>query len=178
MNVRCNDTGSDVIGTAPERSKKVVWTSAQATERYRKAKRSGCPSKLSAMERRILLSEAHKGQKSAGQLSQYLNLPIGKKPVQLILHNMATLKYKKYKRALPLTITHREHCLNTITAFVSLSNSDWRKLIFSDGKQFNFNGLDGLYVVLRAWSRKAREGFISASEKWRLCNDLGLLLLL
>lgn len=83
--LRRNGTSIDDIAIAPKRSKKVVWTFIETSESYEKAKKSERPSELSGTDRRILLREAHKGEKPAGQLCQDLDLPIEKKRVQQIM---------------------------------------------------------------------------------------------
>lgn len=75
---------TDSIASKINRSKEVVWTSIQATEKYEKEKCDGRPPKVSPAERRPLLRETHEVEKSAGQLCNALDLTTGKKGVHRI----------------------------------------------------------------------------------------------
>lgn len=80
----CCGRGIDKIAAVLERSKTFVWLFNNIPERYTEATRSGRSTKLSPTEKRLLLREARKVDKSAGQLCSKLDLPITKKRVHQI----------------------------------------------------------------------------------------------
>lgn len=124
MEMRCNHASTDDIATTHRRSKKVIWTFIRALQQYGKVKRSGRPSKLLSAEKRRVLLEAHKGEKSAGELQTSLDLPIGKKRVPQIPPSTETLQYSKLMKAPALSKSHKEERVSWATKFVFKTNND------------------------------------------------------
>lgn len=58
--------------------------------------------------------------------------------------NTAALKYEKYKSARLFTAAHKAYCLNSGMAVASRSDTECRKLNFSDEKRFYSDRPDGL----------------------------------
>lgn len=91
MSLQSSGNSTCDTATALGRSKKLVRTFMKASERYGKARRRGRPSKLLATDKRILIREAHKREKSARKIWQDMDLPTGKEHVERMTRDTATL---------------------------------------------------------------------------------------
>lgn len=78
VNMRCHNRSIVETARPSSRSNKIVWTILQDSERYEKAKGSERPKNLSTADKRILLRQAYKEEKSAEQRRQKLELRITK----------------------------------------------------------------------------------------------------
>ena len=103
------DTGmsSRAIATAIKRSKGVVCSFLSNPKEYATKKHPGRPPKISATALRLLLREASKGDRSAKQLRDDLQLGVGVKRVQQLLRAAPHLSYERPVASPWMTKTHK-----------------------------------------------------------------------
>ena len=99
--------------------------------------------KMTDGEKRFIC-EACKGKRSAVQLQCELKLPLKVRQIQKILQSCMYLRYEKMPRAPHMTERHRLERVKWVKAGSEWGAMNWKKVIFSDEKKFNLDGLEGL----------------------------------
>ena len=81
--------------------------------------------------------------KSASQIKEELSLPHSIRTIQRVLKKCPSLIYGKHKGRPKLTAKHKEARLEFAKSSIS-SRLDWSKIVWSDEKKFNLDGLVGI----------------------------------
>lgn len=144
MKLKCKGNSIDDIATALEGSTKVLWTFIQASERYGKTRKSERPSKLSALNRRTLLREAHVGENSVGQLCQYLHLPIGKIARSANHAQHGDIEVQEVQKGTVADNCAKRPLLELRHGVCSTQGHRVPQTCFLGREKFNLDGLDGL----------------------------------
>lgn len=96
------------IAVAVNRSKDVVCHFLRDPEEYNRQKHRGRKPKVSPTAVRRLFREASSGDKSARQLCEDLELPVGVSRVQQLLRNSSYFSYEKRAASPWMTKRHKE----------------------------------------------------------------------
>ena len=80
---------------------------------------------------------------SSRQIKDELQLDLSTRTIRRVLSKNSTLIYKKFQTKHPLTEFHREARLSFAKECIR-NRLDWSKIIWSDEKEFNLDGPDGI----------------------------------
>ena len=138
------------------RSRAVIQNYLKDPQNYGTRKSTGRPSNVTPHQKRLLLREGSRGIKSADQLRRELNLPIGTRRVQMLLHECPSLVFKRMKKGPAMNRGHRKKRKKWAEARVDWTLEKWSKVIFSDEKKFNLDGPDGFAYYWHDLRREPR----------------------
>jgi hypothetical protein len=116
----------------------MVYNFLKLDEQYGKKEKTKGNTKLPKREMNVIVTEASKNKLSAAQIKAKLELPVGKRRVQQILHSNPNLKYKKAAKKPPLSQQHKDFRLTFAKEHMTW-NKKWRNVVFSDEKKFNLD---------------------------------------
>ena len=135
------------------RSEHAIRNFLKLGENYGKKARTKGNTKLTKRQKNQIVQEATKKRLSAGKILQELQLPVGKRRVQQILHSSPNLKYKKMAKKPLLKSVHKTARLEFARRHMNWVQ-EWNNVIFSDEKKFNLDGPDGCSYFWHDLSKK------------------------
>lgn len=130
------------IAQKVERSEYVVRIFLKNPANYGKKVSTGRRPIVTPAQKRLLIRNAANSLSSAADLKFEYQIPVSTRRVQQILSESKRLKYKKMV-CKPLLSKRNIEARRTFADQHVFWQSEWRKIIFSDEKKFNFDGPDG-----------------------------------
>lgn len=124
------------------RSKAAVNSFLRNPEDYGSKKRTGRPKSLTARQSRQIRKLACGQKMSSSQIQEHLQLPCTSRTVRNVLSNNPIVQFKKFKGKPPLSQHHKNARLHFARKHLT-EGTNWRDVVFSDEKKFNFDGPDG-----------------------------------
>lgn len=121
--------------------------------------RPGRPKKLGDRDLRRLARAATEPGSSPNSLIRSLNLSVSKSTVVRALNNSGIFKYEKRAHSPKLSKDHKMARVKFAREMLK-ARQDWRRVVFTDEKKFNFDGPDGWQYYWHDF-RKEPESFFS-----------------
>ncbi|KAG3252027.1 hypothetical protein PI124_g3373 [Phytophthora idaei] len=130
----------------------------RALKPHRCRRKGGRRSPLSKRHTRLLLRKAPTGDFSAAKLKEELSCPCSTRTIRRLLARVDWLNYSKMDNAQPLTKEHKLARLEWAKRMVGRPET-WERIIFSDEKKFNLDGLRHCWRDVRrpAWQTVRRQ---------------------
>lgn len=117
-----------------ERTFQVMEKYLSSKERCGKYLHTRRISKSNSQYRQMIICEASKSVQSVFQLRVALQLPMSKIQVHRILQMHSTFRFRRFKKASPLTEQHRKPRLRRDCIHHARSSQQWDRVIFSNDK--------------------------------------------
>lgn len=147
------------IAAMIHRSEKAVRSYLKKTREPKEKRPNRRNSKVSLRQKNCIVQEATKNQLSASQIVDKLQLPVGKRRVQQILHNTEYIKYKKPMKKPLLKQKHKENRLSFAKIHMSWVQ-EWRHVVFSDEKNSIWMGPTGSATIGIIFKKKTLQGLV------------------
>lgn len=125
-----------------KRSKCAVHNFLNNSLNNRQKKRVGRKKKLSDRQRRSILRTASNRSISSSGIKNQLGLNVSRWTVNRVLQSAPNLVLMKKKKSPPLKPIHKENRLGWAKDHMTW-NQEWKNVVWSDEKKFNFDGPDG-----------------------------------
>ena len=135
--------GHEHHGACLKRSKNVVGNFSKDPETYIKKKKKGRPTKVSP---RWAAAGHHKlsaGFSNIIGVKRDINVTFSGSTILRAAHKGHVLEWKRMRKALQMTALHKTFLLEWAMDNVKLYREEWRNIIFSAEKKFNFDVPDG-----------------------------------